>query len=194
MGNYPSKKLRQTSLCLAFLFTIHAGGCVNYQASQYGVSSENVKSLRGLAQTSTIKLNVGDFSSYQLGRNAIDCHFTGPVVTPNQEPFEAYIRNALINELRAAGLFSEHANIRIDGYLESVGLDTSYKNGRWAFKLRISASDGSSFITGNVYSVSTSFDGGLACLEMARALPLATQDLLSKLFDDPKFRKLTRGQ
>jgi hypothetical protein len=91
-----------------------ATGCSSYAVAKYGVSVENVSTLRALGDE---KINVGAFGAAKPGQTAIMCRAVGPVRTPDGGPFEEYIRKALIDELRVAGAFSDAASVTLTGHL-----------------------------------------------------------------------------
>jgi hypothetical protein len=65
-------------------------------------------------------VRVGDFTAAQPGRTEITCRAVGPIKTPYGESFEAFIRKALIDELRIAEIYSETVRVTLTGRLDSL--------------------------------------------------------------------------
>src|SRR5262245_35442906 len=104
-------------------------GCSSYTVAKYGVSPETVSALR--AHTGQ-KVNVGAFSAKTPGRTEIGCRAVGPIKSPDGKPFEAYVRQALIDELRVAELFGESAPVTLTGNLNE--LEFSSTSGKWILR------------------------------------------------------------
>jgi hypothetical protein len=164
-----------------------ATGCSSYAVAKYGVSVENVSTLRALGDE---KINVGAFGAAKPGQTAIMCRAVGPVRTPDGGPFEEYIRKALIDELRVAGAFSDAAPVTLTGHLDK--LEFSSTSGQWVFGLTVSSSSGKSLTLADTYDYETSFVGEKACALTAQAFGPAVQHLIGKLVKSPEFATLLR--
>lgn len=182
-------------LLLAVLVT---SACSSYTIPRYGLSAENVMGLRKLGQ----KVNVGRFSASTPGKTEIGCRAAGPVKTPDERPFEDYIRRALIDELKVAEMLSASAPVTLTGNLDKI--DFNSMKGEWMMDQTFTSSNGRSLTVSSIYGFRTGpafvFHqiGGQAaaderaCAETAQAFPAAVQVLIGKLVHHPEFGDLLK--
>jgi hypothetical protein len=149
--------------------------------AKYGVSPETVSSLR---THSGQKVNVGAFSAKKTGQPEIGCRAVGPIKSPDGKPFEAYVRQALIDELRVAELLGESTPVTLTGNLNE--LEFSSISGKWILDLSVSSSNGRTLNTREEFSYETSFIGEKGCALTAQAFPSAVQSLIGKLVRNPE--------
>jgi len=185
-------------LIVPLLAILVASGCSSYAIPRYGVSAENVTSLRKLGQ----KVNVGRFTASTPGKTEIGCRAAGPVKTPDERPFEDYIRRALIDELKVAEMLSDSATVTLTGNLDRIDFDSM--KGEWMMDQTFTSSNGRSLTVSSTYGFRTGpafvFHqiGGQAaaderaCAETAHAFPAAVQVLIGKLVHHPEFAALLR--
>jgi hypothetical protein len=159
-------------------------GCSTYAVDRYSSSVDNVVALRKLDTT----MNVGDFSATEPGETKIMCRGVGPIVTPDQQPFEDYIRGALEDELKLAEVYDANASITLSGNLDNV--DFSSASGTWDLELTVESSNGESLSVSESYDFKTSFYGETACNQTAQALMPAVQNLLTSLVTHERFQAL----
>lgn len=159
-------------------------GCA-FNASPYGVSVKNVESIK----SSNIKpVAVAKFQSAKPGLTSITCRAAGPVtVAPS---FEAYIEQALIDELKLAGAYNPSSSIVLSGKLEEVDFSSGITDGKWIFTLVVSNSRNESFTTKSTFGFSGSFVADRACQEVAQAFGPAVQKLIDDVVRDPKFKSI----
>lgn len=162
-----------------------SSGCSSYAVARYGVSVENVTTLRTLAGQ---KVSVGAFGAAKAGQTEIMCRAVGPIRTPDGKPFEDFIRSALVDELKVAEVLSEGASRTLTGRLN--GIEFSSASGKWTLDVTLSSSNGGSLTVREVYDYSTSFVGEKACALTAQAFTPAVQSLIGKLVRSPEFRGL----
>lgn len=137
---------------------------------------------------------VASFTSFQPGLNQIMCRAAGPVEAPDQKPFEVYLREALISELKLAGLYGDKSGTVLNGYLENIDFSSNIGAGSWTIRMRFSREGGAPFTVEHVHSFSTNFIADIACEQVAQALGPATQDFLKKTFADPSFREIFQSR
>jgi hypothetical protein len=122
----------------------------------------------------------------------------GPVQLPEGQSFESYIKNALVSELKDAGLYSESARTELNGHLEMVELNAGEKSrgsmvpgsAWWLIRIKFTmAGDGDSFTVENRRRFLPAFSADKACLQVAQQFVPAVQDVLRQLFNHPSFRK-----
>ena len=64
------------------------------------------------------KVNVGHFTMRNPRGASIDCRLGAPIQTPDDEPFEDFVRKAFVAELVMAEVYSEAAPVTLTGVLE----------------------------------------------------------------------------
>lgn len=171
------------SLAAALLLT----GCSSYAVPRYGVSVMNVTALK---QTGASPINVGTFTASGGSKTEIGCRAVGPIKTPDERPYEEYVRKALIDELQVAGLYAESASVVLTGNLDKV--DFSSTEGKWALVVTIRSSNGRSLMVTNEHDYETSFIAEKACALTAQAFGPAVQTLIGKLVHHPEFTALVK--
>lgn len=186
---------RLTALLLVALVS---SACSTYTIPRYGLSADNVLALKKVGQ----KVNVGAFSASPPGRVEIGCRGKGPVKTPDERPFEDYIRRALIDELKVAEVLSDSAPVTITGDLGRI--DFNSMKGEWMLDMTFASSNGRSLVLPLVYSYKTGPAFTLsqlgsqaaaderACAETAQAFPVAVQVLIGRLVHHPDFSALLK--
>jgi hypothetical protein len=164
-------------------------GCSTYAASRYSISADTVAALRDLRGQS---VRVGDFTAAQPGRTEITCRAVGPIKTPDGEAFEAFIRKALIDELRIAEVYSERAPITLTGRLDSLDFSSGLTDAAWRVGLTLASSNGRSLTVAEEYKFTSSWYGETGCNQTAHALMPAVQNVIRKIVQHPDFAGLIR--
>lgn len=167
------------------LAAIFLSGCSTYAVDRYSISVDNVSELRGLDGAS---INVGAFTSTEKDLKEIACRAVGPIKTPDGETFSAFVRKALIDELKIAEVYSSTAPVTLTGNLDSI--DFSSASGVWNLSLTVQSSNGRGFSVTENYDYTTSFYGETACNQTAQALMPAVQNLIGRVVKDPRFKTL----
>jgi hypothetical protein len=162
-------------------------GCSSYAVPRYGVSVTNVMALK---QTGAPPVSVGAFTATGGSKNEIGCRAVGPIKTPDERPFEEYIRKALVDELQVAGLHAESAPVVLTGNLDSV--DFSSTGGQWTMAVTVKSSNGRALTVANEHEYETSFIAEKACALTAQAFGPAVQTLIGKLVHHPEFKTLVK--
>ena len=171
-------------LLCAFIFS----GCTA-AVNRYGASVENVELLRSMQGTSKVKVNA--FTSDKLHKS-INCRGTITINTPDGKPFEEFIRDAFISELKLAGIYANDSTIAINGHFEKLDASSVTGNAKWMFKIIISAEGRESFSVDSEYPFSASFLGDRACQEVPQAFGPAVQQLINDIVNHPKFSAMIR--
>jgi len=176
----------KTAASLALIAVIGVlSGCSTYSAARYSSNADNVVALRELQGK---MVNVGAFSANKPGERVIMCRGVGPIKTPDGEPFADFIRKALVDELKIAGVFSATASVTLTGNLEAI--DFSSASGSWNLALTVKSSNGKSIAASEKYPFTTSFYGETACNQTAQALMPAVQNLVGKIVRSSEFPSL----
>jgi len=163
-------------------------GCSSYAVPRYGVSVTNVTALK---QTGAPPTSVGKFTTSGESKHSITCRAVGPIKTPDERPFEEYVRKALIDELQLAGAYGESVPLVLTGNLDRV--DFSSTEGKWMLAVTVKSSNGRALTVGNDHEYETSFIAEKACALTAQAFGPAVQTLIGKLVHHPEFPALLQG-
>src|SRR4051794_1706781 len=160
-------------------------GCDTYAAARYSISADSVMAQRQLGGQT---VNVGTFTAAVPGQSEIVCRAVGPIKTPDGQPFSEYVRKALIDEIKIAGIFSENAPATITGRLNEAMF--SSVAGTWTLALTLTSNNGQSITEVETFSFTSSFAAVTACREAANAFMPAVQNLVVRLVRNPGFRRL----
>ena len=167
---------KQTGMLWATLAgLILLGGCA-FQVPDY---AEHASGKPPIAAPTTNKYKVGDF----IAKNPVDsihCRGNFPGVhTRGKMPFHAYIREALVEDLKGAGIFAANAGNIINAVLEKV--DYHSMSGVWEIEMRVSVTNMDPFDLRSKYDYDTSFIYFIACPNSAKSFPDAVRDFNAKL-------------
>lgn len=183
------KLLSRITIIIAAIATlVLVSGCASYRSSAYGVSSDNVLTMREMEGTET-KLSVGDFTAAVPGRK-VNCRAAGAIKLPPATPtYESYIREAFISELKLAGLYDEGADIVLEAKLDAIDMDSQVGNGKWEFHMTFNVNERSFSITER-HNFSTNWVADKACQQVAQELAPAVQKLIGAVIRSEDFRAL----
>ncbi len=164
----------------------YMSGCSTYTTNNYGISTENIELMK---QLSGKQFSVNSFTATKPGVTTIQCRGAGPVSNQNKKPFESYITEAFISELKLAGIYSESSSIKIDGVVEKLDFGSNVGAGKWVFDVKVSSGN-SSFIVNSEYPFSTNWVADKACQQVAQAFQPAVQKLIRDIVSNPAFKDL----
>ncbi|MGZ9083349.1 MAG: hypothetical protein ACXW3U_14815 [Rhodoplanes sp.] len=168
-------------------------GCSTYAADRYSVSMDSQEELQTVStEAPGRKVDVSRFSASKPGQTEIGCRAVAPIKTPDGEPFEEYIRKALIDQLRLAQLYSPDGAVHITGNLDYINF--SSHQGIWSLTVTVSDEANNSFVVREDYDYQSSFVGDTACSQTAQALMPAVQNLIRKIVSTPDFKAMLTGR
>lgn len=170
---------------ISVVLVLFISGCSTYATDRYSICVDNVTTLKTLKGT---QISVGRFTATKSGITEIMCRGVGPIKTPDGETFEDYVREAFIDELRLAELYSDKSPVILTGNLDHI--DFSSNTGTWYLTVTIRSSNGKILKISEEYSYTTSFYGETACNQTAQALMPAVQDLIAKVVNHHSFSSL----
>lgn len=171
------------SFCLVNLLIFFFTGC-GIKTQEYHSSADNVIELKKYST----KVAVGNFSANNAGESHILCRLAETISTPSGEPFSEYIRKALIEELKIAGLYDKNSNIVIIGNLNNIYGSSALANAYWEFDVTISQENTSK--TFNIQSKTnypSAFLAFTACTNMAATLNKDVKELVNKIIIHKEF-------
>lgn len=106
---------------------------------------------------------------------------------------EAFIQQALADEIRATGVFNDAApKIALFGELKVLTFTSTstFSDAWWILKIRVSSSNGKTTDVSEKYDFKTSFGADTACQEAADAYIPAVNKLVAKLVKSNEFTAL----
>lgn len=177
------------ALSVALLVSLTVIGCSTYAASSYSVTAESVAALRTFRGQ---PVAVGAFTARLPGKTAITCRGLGPVRTPDGEPFEEFIRKALVAELTVAEIYAASAPIVLTGRLESIDFSSDFRDAFWDIALTLRSTNGKSLAVTEHHVFMSGTFGETACSQTARALMPAVQNLVGTALRHPEFPGLLK--
>jgi hypothetical protein len=149
-------------------------GCSTYAVQRYSVKADNVVAYRETNK----KYNVAPFTASTPELKEIMCRGVGPIKTPDNQTFAAYIAGAVTDELKMAGAFDAKSSNTLTGNLDDIQFDSM--SGSWTIVLSLKASNGDSVKKQEKYKYTTSYYGETACNQTAQAFMPAVQNLLGQ--------------
>lgn len=175
--------VRRGAAAFALATALLAAGCAPmYPAPPYDVMTGR-QPAAATAPAGADRLGVGAFTVRDTKAIDTQCRAAGPI---SFEPsLDGYVRDAVRTELQARGRFDAAARSLLGGRIEAVGLSTGLPASSWSLSVAFNR-DGQAEVSRSVtVNFPTSFTGLQACLNAARAFPLALQRLMDEAFADP---------
>ena len=173
-------------LGISVLALFMLAGCETFSVHQYPLSQKNIDTIKEtMASGKVSSIAVGEFTASSPEQSGVSCGMNAQIRTPRQMPFEKYIREALIDELKKANAYSLdqiEAGRVITGNLDNIKLNS--KTGSWDIKLTITFKSGEYFTILESYE----YDDG-SCQKSTAAFVPAVQDLIYKVITYPTFRE-----
>ena len=171
------------------IFAVLLVGCAN-TTQRYGVSTENNQILRGIENPRQIK--VGAFTTSGPNKATIDCRNMYPLTVPSSS-YEAYIREALVDELKLSGIYSDTANTELTMHFEKIDFSSAI-TGNWIISAQFTIAGKPPFsVTTNYGFTDVNWGPSLACSNTASAFVPAVQNFLKTMFLDPRFKEAILG-
>lgn len=163
-------------------------GCSTYQVPKYSVSVQNAEAFKAIGP---VKLSVASFTGEGNGaKGEIGCRAVGPIKTPTGETYAAYVQQALVDELKVAGVYADDAKVQIQGKLAAIDFKSGPGPASWKLTLVVTVGADPSFTLERTYGFESSFIGEKGCALTSQAFMPAVQDLMNALAKDPSFAKL----
>lgn len=174
MGFYPSLLI----LCASILST----GCT-VVAGTYGNSIDAQATLRSAKEKNANAVSVGKFKHSGVSDNySTGCR--GGEIRP-QQTFSNYIRAALVDELRLAGLYEQTSPINVVADISKLDVSTG-SDASWTIVVIFSIGEATHTSTVS-HSFTSSIDGAAVCENAGQAFPTAVQKIVSQFFLSKEF-------
>lgn len=168
--------------------TIIFTGC-GIKSSEYSASAKNVQTVKSYGDT---KIGLNKFTAKTPGEHSTLCRLAETITTPNDEPYEMYIENALKEELLMAGVYDENAKIKISGHLEQVQGSSMLGDAYWMFVVKVSSTNGKSFTVTTKKPHSSAYLAYTACNNLGSTFMPSVKQLITDILSHPKFKNLIK--
>jgi len=178
---------------LLFLY-LSLVGCASFTTAIYSPDYEAVDSLKGGKLKKISVANVQP-SSPDSPVNSITLR--GGSLVVKDGTFSSYIQNALISDLKEAGVFDENSAVRINLTVVKNEIDvSSMNNGSGNIEIHMNISQNNRVYFEKTYTVATTFESAYAA---AVAIPRGQNEypnlirhLFRKIYSDPDFIKAVK--
>jgi len=177
-------------LTFAIIFVSLMASACSHVSPRYNASATNVEEIREIAKEATSKISVEQFSATEKGKKSIVCRAEGAVSAPDNKTFDEFIKDAISDELRVAGIYDAKSPVKLQGNLDYIDFNSNIGAGKWKMKMTFKGEGVEPFLVENVYEFSTNFIANIACEQVSQALAPASQDLIKKLIQHPSFKKI----
>ena len=168
------------------------GACtylLTYMPPGYRVSAENTQMLR---KNGGEHINVGPFKKTVKVEN--ECGITaGVIYMPGKIGFEDYIRQGLIDELKAAGMYDDASpKITLSGTIDRLSFFSRRHiyTSTWNIGILFTSSNGQSVHLTDQYDFDVGEGSAADCQKVADAYMIAVQKIIGKFFDAPEYQSL----
>lgn len=178
-----TKLLVVSSVALAtLLFT----GC-GIKTSEYNVSADNVSTLRDYKE---LKLDVGNFTATNAGESSVMCRLAETISTPQGEPFSEYIKEALLSELKMAGVYDKNSDLKISGNVNKVYGSSMFGNAYWEINVTVTSTTGKSITVNTKRDYPSSYLATTACNNMGTSFSPTIKQLIGEIINHKDFPTL----
>jgi hypothetical protein len=178
-------KLLITAAALALLAT----GCATNNSPRYASSADTVHALRGMkiGEVAT----VGNFTMTSTAD--LQCRAVGPIMLPDNHNLPSYIKKALEDELKMAGMYNPtNPAVNLTGLVNKAAFTSAkgFFQGHWELDVTIQSSNGKSVSAQEQYEFDSAYLADKGCQKTADALVPAVQNVLQKIVTSPSFKDL----
>lgn len=179
-----NKILISTALLTTLLFS----GC-GIKTNEYNVSADNVQTLRNYKD---LKLDVSTFTASNKDESSVMCRLAETVSTPKGEPFSQYVEEAIISELKMAGVYDKNSDLKISGNLNKIYGSSMFGNAYWELDVTITSSNGKSLTVNTKRDYPSSYLASTACNNMGTSFSPTIKQLINDILSHKDFAELLK--
>lgn len=182
-------------MILLVMLSALASGC----ATTLAPHQPSVNTVTMLRSSGIQKLAVGDFKLAPGAKADIDKSVSARATSasPAEGTFSAYLKAALVSDLKASGLYDAGAALAIQGQLVDAQLDTGMSTGRAiiAAHFQVTRSGQTAFdkTLKDEHTWDSSFVGAIAIPRAINEYQAGYANLLGQLYKDPDFLRACRA-
>lgn len=162
--------------------------CSSFTTPRYSISADTNVALKA---SGAAAVGVGAFA--EPASFSPTCRAAGTLAAPDGMTHSAYIRKALEDEFKVAGVHDGVAPRRVlSGTVNRLAFSSSraVTGGSWDIDLTVNSSNGKSLNVVEYYEFDSGFVADTACKQTAEAFFPAVQNLMLKLVRSPGFKPL----
>ena len=181
---------------LVIAMSVMFEGCASYSPGLYHTSADNLSILK---RWEGKEISVGQFTDGGKDKASFMCRDVGLIKMPDETTFASYIQDALVKELKEAGLYSESSSQMITGVVNHLDIKSgaedwgpSLSSGIWEISLTLISSTGSSMKANEGYRFNTHWNTKSACEKSAQSFMPAVQRLIYKAVSSKEFSGLLK--
>jgi ABC-type uncharacterized transport system auxiliary subunit len=164
-------------------------GCQTTNSIPYKASTTNIITIQQTLQAQNKKVSVAGVAMAPGVEESPTCRLFGPIkVAPGKSPTE-YIRDAMQEELFAAGVYQPNSPNAISGRIEALSF-SSVTPANWTISMSVKTPSSPGYTVTTKYNFDTSWTADAACKNVADAFGPAVQDLLKQVVTNPQFASL----
>ncbi len=162
--------------------------CSTFTTPRYSINPDTNVALKALGVSG---IAVGNFSgpaTFDAG-----CRAAGPLSPPDGMSHTAYLRKALEDELKVAGVHAESSpNVTLTGKVNKLEFSSArgLTGGSWDIDVTVTSSNGKSMTAAEHYEFQSGFVADTACKQTSEAYMPAVQNLIGKVVRSPDFKGL----
>jgi hypothetical protein len=182
-------------MILLVVLSALASGC----ATTLAPHQPSVNTVTMLRSSGIQKLAVGDFKLAPGAKADIDKSVSARATSasPAEGTFSAYLKAALVSDLKASGLYDAGAPLAIQGQLVDAQLDTGMSTGRAIisahFEVTHSGQTALDKTLKDEHTWDSSFVGAIAIPRAINEYQVGYANLLGQLYKDPEFLRACRA-
>ena len=182
--------MRRIKISLVLAGSLLAVGCSTYTTPRYSISADSNVALKALGMSN---ISVGSFA----GPNNFDtkCRAVGPLSPPDGLTHTAYIKKALEDELKVAGVYvTSSPKTTLTGTVTRLAFSSArgLTGGTWEIDMTVNSSNGKTLSVSERYDFESGFNGEVACKNTADAYMPAVQNLIGRLVRATEFKGLVQ--
>ena len=183
--------LRNLVRCLFLISIVILVGCETTNSIPYKASTANVIAIQQNLDKDSTKVSLGTISMAPGVEESPLCRLMGPVVVAPGKTLSQYIKDAFLEELFMAQVYSADAPATISGQITDLSF-SSVAPANWQITMQVSSNNSPGYSVATKYAFNTSWTAYSACQNVADAFGPAVQDLLKKVVTHPQFAALTQ--
>jgi len=171
-------------------FVMLLTACSTFVTPRYSISADTNVALKALGVSGISVGLFGEPADFDRG-----CRLVGPLAPPDGMTHAAYIKKALEDELKVAGLHAATSpRVTLTGAVRKLAFSSSrgLTGGSWDIELTMYSSNGKSMTTSEHYEFESGYMAETACKQTAEAFLPAAQNLIGKIVRAPAFRDLVQ--
>lgn len=164
-------------------------GCATNNSPRYASSADTVHALKSLKLGDIAA--VGNFTMTSTAD--LQCRAVGPIMLPDNHNLPSYIKKALEDELKMAGMYNPtNPAVTLTGLVNKAAFTSAkgFFQGHWELDVTIQSSNGKSVSAQEQYEFDSAYLADKGCQKTADALVPAVQNVLQKIVTSPSFKDL----